>query len=95
MKRDMNFCLFLLNLFMGTIVVFTGFYKYSINRYNLIPLYIALAIIIVGPVEDLLNKLINKMSISDDKRKLYSKMVDLLTSLAFLILLWLVIIETR
>ncbi|WP_258359832.1 hypothetical protein [Moorella sulfitireducens (nom. illeg.)] len=53
----------------------------------MIPLYLALAIIIVGPVEDLANCFIERMKTGRREKELYKELVNQITSIAFLILL--------
>ncbi len=67
---------------LGLIIVFKGFYKaFKYNSSS--ALHISLAIIIVGPIEDLLNK----------NTTLPEFFIDQLTSIAFLILLGLILEE--
>ena len=83
--------LHLLNYFVGIVVVFSALYLYFTEKL-LIPLYIALSIIIAGPVESLLNAFIkNNLFITEREKKLYLSLVDNLTSLAFLIFLGLAV----
>lgn len=83
------------NHLLGTAVVTTSLYSYLLTRNN-IPLYIALAIIIVGPVEDLLNSYIHRSpSMAPATKAQYVEIVDNLTSLLFLVLLGLVVEEAR
>ncbi|KAF1086683.1 hypothetical protein SPSYN_00402 [Sporotomaculum syntrophicum] len=83
----------LCNYLLGTAVVTTAFSIY-ITTNKKIPLYIALAIISAGPIEDLLSSYIEQSpSISPDDKKQYIKMVDNITSMVFLILLGLVVLE--
>ncbi len=83
--------LYILNYFIGTVVVLAAFYLY-ITKGALIPLYIALAIIIAGPIESLLNIYINNyMYAGEKKKKYYISIVDNVTSLAFLIFLGLAV----
>lgn len=89
--ETINYGLKILNYYFGGLVVLTGLYKYSTNKQNRIPLYVALAIIIVGPVENILNSLVKSMAISSAKQKVYHEMVDQATSLTFLILLGFVV----
>lgn len=83
--------LHLLNYFVGIVVVFSALYLYFAEKL-LIPLYIALAIIIAGPVESLLNAYINNNPAATEReKKFYLSFVDKVTSLAFLIFLGLAV----
>ncbi len=77
----------LLNYLLGTTVVVSAFIIYIIKK-ETIPLYVALAIIIAGPLEDLLYAYIGN-------KEQYKKIIDNTTSLAFLILLGLVVLESN
>jgi len=93
MNEKINYCLEILNYYFGGIIVLSGLYEYFIDNSNKIPFYIALAIIIVGPLENLLNRLLEEMPVSEEKRQIYSTTIDLSTSLAFILLLGKVIKE--
>ncbi|MCG8400076.1 MAG: hypothetical protein MJA84_00600 [Firmicutes bacterium] len=81
----------ILNYLLGTAVVVSGLYNY-LTTDKRIPLYVALAIIIAGPLEDLLTCYIRKSPVlSPDDKEPYVKIVDNTSSLAFLLLLGLVI----
>lgn len=90
--RDLISWLGKANLLIGAVVVLAALIEFTVDRSDKTPLYIALAIIVVGPVEDLLNKLLDRIAIPENQRRLYKKMVDQLTSLIFLILLGLIVI---
>ncbi|GEA16526.1 hypothetical protein E308F_27720 [Moorella sp. E308F] len=92
MTDDINKILGSLSYLLGTIVVIECFAKLLSGR-SRIPLYIALAIIIVGPVEDLINAFIEKNKIWRQERKFYKELVNQITSIAFLILMELSISE--
>ncbi|MTI80805.1 MAG: hypothetical protein FH758_07970 [Firmicutes bacterium] len=84
----------ILNYLLGTAVVVASFCIYYVTK-EIIPLYIGLAIITAGPLEDLLIAFIKKSpSFSSDDKELYSKIVDYATSLAFLVLLGLAVLKT-
>ncbi len=80
-----------LNLIVGVTTVLTGLDKYISNPSRNSPLYISTAIIIVGPVEDMLtNQFVTNLSSKDQEAY---ELIDQTTSLIFLILLSLVIKE--
>ncbi|MBO8167556.1 MAG: hypothetical protein H0Z35_00050 [Thermoanaerobacteraceae bacterium] len=93
--RDLISWLGKANLLMGAVVVLAALIEFKVDRSDKTPLYIALAIIVVGPVEDLLNKLLDQIAIPENQRQLYKKMVDQLTSLIFLILLGFIVIDQQ
>ena len=68
---------------LGTVIVLSGFRDYF-EHGSKTALYISLAIIIVGPLEDLLNYILSGGSLSEKEVK---ELVDLVTSIAFLLLL--------
>jgi hypothetical protein len=73
-----------LNTVLGTGVVFFSLHLYH-TRGEEVPLYIALAIIIAGPVEDFLVEYVNGIpSLPPEQRKSYIQIIDKSTSLAFL-----------
>lgn len=83
----------LLNYILGTTVVVSAFYIYLTTN-ELIPLYIALAIIIAGPLEDLLIAYIKRSPVlSPGDKEQYAKIVDNTTSLVFLVFLGLVVLK--
>ncbi|KUO51216.1 MAG: hypothetical protein APF76_17175 [Desulfitibacter sp. BRH_c19] len=94
MKSTLNQILGKLNIITGGTVILMGIYKFFIDRSSYVSLYIALAIIIVGPVEDYFNKLIKDSNKTSKRKELLYQRVDLTTSLIFLILLGLVLLET-
>ncbi|MDK2823378.1 MAG: hypothetical protein PWQ67_951 [Clostridia bacterium] len=94
MSKDVNYYLHLLNLIVGGTVVLNGLYKYFSGSKNNIPLYIALAIIIVGPIEDWLNKLIDNLVKPEDRQQFIKKFIDQLTSFIFIIFLGFILIES-
>lgn len=82
-----------LNYFVGTAVVASSF-NFYFTKNETIPLYIALAIIIAGPLEDFLITYIERSpSLSPADKEQYAKIVDNTTSLAFLILLGLAVLK--
>ncbi len=84
-----------LNYLLGTTVVVSAFYTY-VTKNETIPLYVALAIIAAGPLEDLLIAYINRSpSLSPGDKEQYKKFVDSTTSLTFLVLLGLVVLESN
>lgn len=93
MKNDLNGILRILNIITGGVVVLSAIYLFLGDNSNLGALYIALAIIFVGPLEDYLTKLINEAPLNKTKKKELLKTVDLTTSLVFLLLLGLTLIE--
>lgn len=85
----------LFNYLLGTIVVVNGLYVYSTTG-KILPLYVALAIIIAGPLEDLLIAFVqNSPALSPADKKKYASIVDNATSLAFLLLLGLAILSVQ
>ncbi len=85
----------LFNYLLGTIVVVNGFYVYSTTG-KILPFYVALAIIIAGPLEDLLISLVqNSPALSPADKEKYVSIVDNVTSLAFLLLLGLAVLEVQ
>ncbi len=82
-----------LGTLLGAVVVLAGFFDYKKTKSNKTSLYISLAITVVGPVEDLLKKIINDKYMPDDQREIYIELVDQLTSITFLALLGLVLKE--
>lgn len=77
----------ILNYSFGTAVVVSSLYFYFTQN-KTVPLYIALSIIIAGPLEDyLISYIQNSPSILPGNKERYKKIVDNTTSLAFLILL--------
>ncbi|MDK2820185.1 MAG: hypothetical protein PWP31_150 [Clostridia bacterium] len=83
----------LISYLLGTIVVIEGIKKYFKSDSN-IPIYLVMAIIIVGPVEDLLNDIINNKEMTPQEQEFYIQLINQITSIAFLILLWLSIYES-
>ncbi|WP_338834276.1 hypothetical protein MHLNE_06540 [Moorella humiferrea] len=90
MIKTLNKILGILSYFLGAAVVLEALIK-GVRGPSPPQLYIALAIIIVGPVEDLANYLIGKSKLDSRAKELYKELVNQLTSLAFLILLGLVV----
>jgi len=82
------------NILLGTGVVTSSFYLYVTQNVK-IPLLISLAIVIVGPIEDLLNNRVEKSPfLSPNEKKFYTNIIDQSTSLAFLALLGLAVLCT-
>ena len=83
-----------LNYLLGTTIVVSAFNIY-LTKNKKIPLYIALAIMIAGPLEDLLIAYI-KMSqkLPSGDKEHYADIVNNTTSLAFLVLLGLAVLKT-
>jgi len=80
-----------LNLVVGVTTILTGLDKYISNPSRNSPLYISSAIIIVGPVEDILNnQFVTNLSSKDQEAY---ELIDQITSLIFLILMSLVVKE--
>lgn len=85
----------LLNYSLGTIIVLNGFYIYFATD-EILPLYLALAIIIAGPLEDFLIACIQRSpALSPADKEKYASIVDNTTSLAFLSLLGLAILTVQ
>ncbi|TYO97953.1 hypothetical protein [Desulfallas thermosapovorans] len=83
-----------LNYLLGSTVVVTALCNY-LKKGKIVPLYIALAIIIAGPLEALLvNYVKQSPAISPVDEEHYVKMVDNITSIVFLILLGLAVKES-
>jgi len=83
-----------LNYLLGTTVVVNALYIY-ITENKTIPLYIALAIITAGPLEDLLITYTKRSpSLSPGNKEQYAKIIDNVTSIAFLVLLGFAVLET-
>ncbi|KKM11613.1 hypothetical protein SY88_07970 [Clostridiales bacterium PH28_bin88] len=84
----------LISYLLGAAVVLGGLRQYLTSD-SKIGLYVALAIIVVGPVEDLLNMIISGGEISEEERRYYMALVNHLTSIGFLVLLGLILRENR
>lgn len=86
--------LVVLNYLLGLSIFSLSLYLYY-SKKNVVPLYITLAVIIAGPLEDLLVLLVeSSKGLSPDKKKKLVCLVDQLTSLGFLIFLLLAVIES-
>ena len=84
---DILRCLKFLNYVFGAGVIGSSIYYYFLEN-KTVPLYIASAIIIAGPLEDYLISCVNNSpSISPQDKRIYTQVIDNITSLAFLILL--------
>ena len=70
----------------GGIVVIYGIVL-SISMNHISPLLVSLAIIIVGPIEDILNAWVPHWTKKRQQEKLWQKLIDRSTSIMFLILL--------
>ncbi|MTI83897.1 MAG: hypothetical protein FH756_08305 [Firmicutes bacterium] len=82
------------NLLLGTGVVTSSVYLY-VTQNAKIPLLISLAIVIAGPIEDLLTNYVEESpSLSPNDKKHYTDFIDQSTSLAFLALLGLAVLCT-
>lgn len=90
MIKTLNRILGIFSYFLGTAIILEALIK-GVRGPSPPQLYIALAIIIVGPVEDLANCLIEKLKLGPHEKEHYKELVNQLTSLAFLILLGLVV----
>jgi len=83
-----------LNYLLGTTLVVSSLYIY-LTRSKTIPLYISLAIIIAGPLEDALIGYIEKSpNLSPGDKEQFQNIVDNITSLTFLIFLGIAVLET-
>lgn len=83
-----------LNYLLGIAVVIPALFVYF-TKARKIPLYIALAIITAGPLEDLWIANIKKSSLlSPVEKEQYTKIVDNITSMAFLVFLGLAVKES-
>lgn len=86
--------LLLSNYILGTLIIGFSLYVYYYKK-NTVPLYITLAIVIAGPIEDILVYLIKSTGhIPDYQKRKYILLIDQLTSLGFLFFLLLAIIES-
>lgn len=82
-----------LNYLLGTSVIASSIYFY-IAENKTAPLYISMAIIVAGPLEDFLKFFVERSpSTSPDNKKIYINLIDKITSLAFLLLLGLAILK--
>lgn len=91
---NLKIMLKLLNYLLGTFIIVLSFYLFY-KKSNITPLYIALAIITAGPLEDILVRVIKSTkNIPPDKKREYLMLVDQLTSVGFLIFLLLAIITS-
>lgn len=75
----------LISHLLGTVVVLEGLHEFITDE-SKIGLYIALAIIVVGPLEDLLNNISGSAE--------WRELVNQLTSIAFLVFLGLILKES-
>jgi len=92
--KDLKNSLKLLNYILGAIIALFSFYLYYKKR-NTVPVLITLAIIVAGPLEDIMYQIIMyKKNIPPEKKKEYFMLVDQLTSAGFLIFLLLAIITS-
>lgn len=89
-----EFPLLLSNYILGTLIVGFSLYIHYYKKNN-VPLYITLAIIIAGPIEDILAYLIKSTEhIPNYQKRRYIMLIDQFTSLGFLFFLLLAIIES-
>ena len=83
-----------LNYLLGTVIVVSSF-NISLTKDKKIPIYIAQAIIIAGPLEDLLIAYIKRSpKLPPSDKEHYADIVNNTTSLAFLVLLGLAVLKT-
>lgn len=91
---DLKFLFFLSNYILGAVLVFLSL-KFFYSKKSVAPLYISFAVIIAGPLEDMLVDFVNSLpNIPPNKRKTYLWLVDQVTSLGFLIFLIIAVIES-
>jgi hypothetical protein len=76
----------LLGIMLGAAVVAWGLIRFVMGG-SVAPLFISLAIIIAGPIEDLLTFWVKKHGRTEKKRSTLVQIVDLTTSIGFLICL--------
>jgi hypothetical protein len=85
----------LLNYAVGVLIGYVSlsfYFKYK----SVAPLYITLAIIIGGPLEDILVQFVKSLDgVPHQKKKEYLTMVDQFTSLGFLLFLLLAVLEAK
>ena len=80
----------LLGNVLGTIVVVSGLIRYFFEGQT-VGILIALAIVIVGPLEDVLKRKVRNHP-GGEKGEAWATVVDLMTSMAFIVLLGLVVL---
>jgi hypothetical protein len=84
----------LVNYALGISIGGVAILEYKKHR-NITPLLIILAVVIAGPLEDLLVRVIEEKPIPDKKKEKGIMLVDQLTSLGFMLFLLLAALDSK
>ena len=86
--------LFIINYILGILLVIISFSRY-IKKKARAPLYISSAVVLAGPLEDILVDMVNTdPHIPPITKKQYIILIDQLTSMGFLLFLILAVLES-
>jgi hypothetical protein len=84
----------LVNYTLGISIGGVAIYEYKKHK-NITPLLIILAVVIAGPLEDLLVRVIEEKPIPDQEKEKGIMLVDQLTSLGFMLFLLLAALDSK